>query len=253
MLLISKMVKGTASPSTRGSEAFKGGQAYFISDGTPIDNFLFFKPLCLARGREFPQTVCPTALMLSVSKFLELLYKCTGIEPPLIQAEVLKVGVSHYFSIDKARRELGYEPVVTSQEGAMRIAKHYHEKLSNEDFFQFPAWYLQVGVFLGMLLLFLCAYCDAQGQLLQSAVMAPVLQLGLLLFRSQAVLRTVFVSAEVVHVMEAIIAFRTASALGCANTRYYWLVQTFLWGFPSLSLIQARESLMKRRSSSTPR
>jgi hypothetical protein len=25
-------------------------QAYFISDGSPIDNFDFFKPICVARG-----------------------------------------------------------------------------------------------------------------------------------------------------------------------------------------------------------
>jgi hypothetical protein len=31
-------------------------------------------------------------------------------EPLLTRAEVLKTGVAHHFSIDKARRELGYRP-----------------------------------------------------------------------------------------------------------------------------------------------
>lgn len=178
------------------------GQAYFISDGTPVSNFHFLKPLCEARKRVFPSTVIPTSFMLAVSHVMESLY--FGLKwlsggrirlvPVLTRAEVLKVGVTHYFSIgkmavvevvvevrlieqlntvvlctmvcdnceyyescvlirrfakgtfapflvviltfyvsycmfalytDKARRELTYQPTVTTSEGAARIAAYY--------------------------------------------------------------------------------------------------------------------------------
>lgn len=106
------------------------GQCYCISDGTPIDNFEFLKPLCEARIRLFPTFNIPLEIMLSIAFVLEVVHfaLCSiGIpnSPFLTRSEVHKVGVTHFFSMDKARSELGYKPAVTSKEGINRVANYY--------------------------------------------------------------------------------------------------------------------------------
>ena len=43
---------------------------------------------------------------------LERIYRLLGIraEPPMTRFVALQLGVDHYFSIDAARKDLGYEP-----------------------------------------------------------------------------------------------------------------------------------------------
>ena len=67
------------------------GQAYFISDGTPIDNFEFFRPLLEAREEAFPVVVLPVTVALAVGWVCETLHKKLGIPPFLTRAEVYKV------------------------------------------------------------------------------------------------------------------------------------------------------------------
>ena len=44
------------------------------------------------------------------------------LRTPLTRMEATKIGITHYFSIQKARDELGYYPVVSLQEGLARTA-----------------------------------------------------------------------------------------------------------------------------------
>jgi hypothetical protein len=46
-------------------------------------------------------------------------------EPFLTRTEVCKVGVTHYMSMDEARDELGYHPVLTQQQAIKRSAAFY--------------------------------------------------------------------------------------------------------------------------------
>lgn len=113
----------------RGDEV-PAGQVYFISDGTPILNFEFLRPLCIARGCTYPSYVMPVSLAILFAALCEDLYRiCKTIyipwEPFLTRAEVYKVGITHFFSIGKARKELGYTPTVTSELGAQRMADYY--------------------------------------------------------------------------------------------------------------------------------
>ena len=99
------------------------GQAYFISDGQPVNQTEFLRPLLTALGVRTPRVWLPVWLMLVVAYIIQFVclvtWRLTGYLPPplLLPAEVLKVGVTHYFSIDKARRELGYEPRVQPEQG----------------------------------------------------------------------------------------------------------------------------------------
>ncbi|XP_043120384.1 short-chain dehydrogenase/reductase family 42E member 1 isoform X2 [Puntigrus tetrazona] len=90
------------------------GQPYFISDGRPVNNFEFFRPLVEGLGHSFPTLRLPLSLVYFLAFLTEMLHRVVGriynFQPLLTRTEVYKTGVTHYFSGRKAREELGYEP-----------------------------------------------------------------------------------------------------------------------------------------------
>ena len=47
--------------------------------------------------------------------------------PPIDPVSLERVTVNNYFSIEKARRELGYEPLYTTQQGIDESLPYYKE------------------------------------------------------------------------------------------------------------------------------
>lgn len=90
------------------------GQVYFISDGRPVNNFEFFRPLVEGLGYSFPKLRLPISLIYLVAFLTEMIHHLIGpiynFQPLLTRTEVYKTGVTHYFSMAKAKAELGYEP-----------------------------------------------------------------------------------------------------------------------------------------------
>lgn len=90
------------------------GQAYFISDGRPVNNFEFFRPLVEGLGYPFPKLRLPISLIYFFAFLTEMIHHLVGpfynFQPLLTRTEVYKTGVTHYFSMAKAKEELGYEP-----------------------------------------------------------------------------------------------------------------------------------------------
>ncbi|KAM4592497.1 short-chain dehydrogenase/reductase family 42E member 1 isoform 1-T2 [Odontesthes bonariensis] len=90
------------------------GQAYFISDGRPVNNFEFFRPLVEGLGYRFPKLRLPISLVYFCAFLTEMIHHLIGpfynFQPLLTRTEVYKTGVTHYFSMGKAKAELGYEP-----------------------------------------------------------------------------------------------------------------------------------------------
>jgi nucleoside-diphosphate-sugar epimerase len=106
------------------------GQAYFISDCLPVNNFYFFKPLVEGLGYTYPQVRLPLKLVYYFAFITEIIHHIIGpicnFQPLLTRAEVYKTGVTHYFSIDKARHDLGYHPIV--QNDMASVVKWYIEQ-----------------------------------------------------------------------------------------------------------------------------
>ncbi|XP_021026040.1 short-chain dehydrogenase/reductase family 42E member 1 isoform X4 [Mus caroli] len=90
------------------------GQPYFISDGRPVNNFEFFRPLVEGLGYTFPSTRLPLTLIYYLAFLVEMTHFIVGrlynFQPFLTRTEVYKTGVTHYFSLEKAKKELGFEP-----------------------------------------------------------------------------------------------------------------------------------------------
>ncbi|XP_005413300.1 PREDICTED: short-chain dehydrogenase/reductase family 42E member 1 [Chinchilla lanigera] len=89
------------------------GQPYFISDGRPVNNFEFFRPLVEGLGYTFPSTRLPLTLVYCFAFLTEMSHFILGrlynFQPFLTRTEVYKTGVTHYFSLEKAKKDLGYE------------------------------------------------------------------------------------------------------------------------------------------------
>mmetsp|Transcript_16608 Transcript_16608/g.64867 ORF Transcript_16608/g.64867 Transcript_16608/m.64867 type:complete len:431 (+) Transcript_16608:153-1445(+) len=104
------------------------GEAFFVSDCEPVNNFEFFRPLIVGLGYPYPTAEAPFWLMYKLAHAIEVVHaKARSIYDfqPLTRAEICKVGVTHYFKPDKARDLLGYRPFVTMEEGMGRVVKHY--------------------------------------------------------------------------------------------------------------------------------
>nr|XP_022317696.1 short-chain dehydrogenase/reductase family 42E member 1-like isoform X2 [Crassostrea virginica] len=103
-----------AKALTKEKDCLAAGQAYFISDGAPINTYEFFRPLITGLGYQMPTLQIPVGLMWFIALLFETIhFLVSGLfefQPILTRMEVCKMGVSNYFCIDKAKRELGYRP-----------------------------------------------------------------------------------------------------------------------------------------------
>ncbi|MGD9008503.1 MAG: NAD-dependent epimerase/dehydratase family protein [Desulfobacteraceae bacterium] len=98
--------------------------AYFISQDCPIALWEMID-LILAAGGKPPvkKTISPAAAFL-VGAVCEGLYKFFQIkkEPPMTRFVARELATSHWFNIAAAKRDLGYKPLVSTQEGLRRLA-----------------------------------------------------------------------------------------------------------------------------------
>lgn len=109
------------------------GQAYFLSDDTPINAGQFSIELAKNMGLDVPLVRVPNAVALALGALWERLYQVFGAPKPLFTVANVKLcDVDHYFSIGKAKRDLGYTPLVSTEEGLRRTAieaREYYDSL----------------------------------------------------------------------------------------------------------------------------
>lgn len=105
------------------------GQAYFINDGDPINMFEFSEPIIEDLGKKMPKFIVPYSLVHgALTVWQELHFRFGFPEPPLPPLAIERIGITNYFSIDKARRDLGYEPPYTT-EAAMDECRGFYKEL----------------------------------------------------------------------------------------------------------------------------
>ena len=119
------------------------GEAYFISDDHPVNNFQFLSQLTEGLGyKNCFAFYIPTPLMFYLGYTIELMHNLFArhvynFAPFLTRAEVLKVGVTHYASISKAKQLLGYQVKVAPDEAMRRCIRWfdqhgYHKQRSKD-------------------------------------------------------------------------------------------------------------------------
>ncbi|KAM9745684.1 putative short-chain dehydrogenase/reductase family 42E member 2 isoform 1-T2 [Menidia menidia] len=90
------------------------GQAYFINDGVSVNLFEWLTPLFEKLGYSRPLMNLPVPLVYTAAIMVEYIHVILRpvIKIPLLftRSEVRNITVNHTFKIDKACRELGYNP-----------------------------------------------------------------------------------------------------------------------------------------------
>jgi len=99
------------------------GRIYFISQGEPVPLWDMVNNFLKAGGLPpVTRAIDPGIAALS-GTFLEFLYGLFNIksEPPMTKFVAKELATSHWFDITAAKRDLGYVPIVSTEEGLRRL------------------------------------------------------------------------------------------------------------------------------------
>jgi 3beta-hydroxy-delta5-steroid dehydrogenase/steroid delta-isomerase len=109
------------------------GQAYFLSDETPINAGQFSIDLTKHMGLEVPLVRVPDPIARAIGAVSERVYRVFGRPKPVFTVANVKLcDIDHHFSIARAKRDLGYTPLVDTAEGIRRTAveaREYYDSL----------------------------------------------------------------------------------------------------------------------------
>ncbi|CAA0131992.1 3 beta-hydroxysteroid dehydrogenase/Delta 5--_4-isomerase [Mycolicibacterium vanbaalenii] len=104
------------------------GQAYFINDGEPINMFEFSRPVVEACGQTLPRFRVPGRSVWFAMTVWQRLHFRFGIPKPLLEPlAVERIYLDNYFSIGKAQRDLGYQPMYTTSQALEHCLPYYVE------------------------------------------------------------------------------------------------------------------------------
>jgi nucleoside-diphosphate-sugar epimerase len=101
------------------------GKTYFITQGETIPLWDMIDRLLEAAQMSPVQRSIARPLALAAAGLLEATYRLTGrrAEPPMTRFLARQLSTTHWFNIDAARRDLGYQPRVSISEGLARLER----------------------------------------------------------------------------------------------------------------------------------
>jgi nucleoside-diphosphate-sugar epimerase len=110
-----------------GPEAPCAGKAYFISNGEPLPLARIINGILAAAGLPPVTKHIPVSVAVALGGLAELVYGALRIrsEPPLTRFVARQLSTAHWFDISASRRDLGYEPRVSIEEGLRRLAASF--------------------------------------------------------------------------------------------------------------------------------
>ena len=100
------------------------GKAYFISNGEPVLLWDFLNRILSDAGLSPVTRSVPTVVAKLGAFALEKAYRLLRLraEPPTTRFVVSQLSTSHWYDIAAAKRDLGYAPAVSIDEGLRRLA-----------------------------------------------------------------------------------------------------------------------------------
>jgi len=101
------------------------GKKYNITNGEPTALWPLIEKLCAALGYEYPQRHIPYPVADGAAALLEVVYRLLPgqPEPPLTRYSVALLAKNTTLDISAARRELGYQPRISIEEGFRRFVE----------------------------------------------------------------------------------------------------------------------------------
>ncbi|GMK56658.1 hypothetical protein CspeluHIS016_0304980 [Cutaneotrichosporon spelunceum] len=110
------------------------GQAFFINNCEPVAFWDFTRAVWAALGHIPPYTiVLPAAVGLVLATLAEIWAKLVGKEPGFTRFRVTFATQQRYYDSERARRLLGYKPIVGITEGLDLWTKWYAEELKTTE------------------------------------------------------------------------------------------------------------------------
>jgi 2-alkyl-3-oxoalkanoate reductase len=103
------------------------GRAYFIAQGEPLPVWDFINRVLAAAGIAPVNHSIPFWLAYGAGACLEWAYRLLWLrgEPPMTRFVARQLSTAHWFDLSAARRDLGYEPRVSTEEGMRRLAESF--------------------------------------------------------------------------------------------------------------------------------
>ncbi len=101
------------------------GKAYFISNGEPLPLWEMVNRILAAAGLPPETRSVPPGLAYAAGAVCEGLWSLLRLsgEPPMTRFVAKELATAHWFKIDAARRDLGYQPQVSIDEGLERLRR----------------------------------------------------------------------------------------------------------------------------------
>lgn len=106
------------------------GKVYFISSGTPIGTWTMIDRMLACAGMPpIERRISPRVAYAAGCAF-ELIYGALRIEsePPTTRWVVEELSTAHWYDISAARRDLGFSPQVSLDEGMTRMAQWWQQR-----------------------------------------------------------------------------------------------------------------------------
>jgi nucleoside-diphosphate-sugar epimerase len=118
---VDNCVEGLVLAADRGTP----GAAYFVTDGEPVSFRGFVTALLATRGVEAPDGSVPRPLAAAAARACEAAWRLLPLRgaPPLTRFAVWIASLECTLDDSRARADLGYEPVVTRDEGLAALRR----------------------------------------------------------------------------------------------------------------------------------
>ena len=106
------------------------GSAYFIAQAAPVRLWDWVNEILEGLGMARVERRMPLGLAYTIGAAMELVYAILRLEsePMMTRFLALQFAMDHQFSIEKARKDLGYEPAISHQEGMKRLIADFKTK-----------------------------------------------------------------------------------------------------------------------------
>lgn len=101
------------------------GEVYIVGGERPVTKRELIHAIADSVGVSPPKLSVPRSLAWPIASVLEKVGRAFGFEPVLTRSRVMMMGDNFGYSIEKARRELGYVPSTGLSEGIRRTVEAY--------------------------------------------------------------------------------------------------------------------------------
>lgn len=117
---VDNTVEGLVLAAAKGTP----GEAYFVTDGPPVEFRDFLTRMLATQGVQAPTRSIPLGVARPLSAVTETAWRALPLpgEPPVTRFAVWASGLECSIDDSKARRDLGYEPIVSVEDGLAALS-----------------------------------------------------------------------------------------------------------------------------------